>query len=152
MEVGVSRRALYGFDPTRLAEVRRERGLSRSDLGRLSGVPYNALRRWETGEGAPTPDALERVAGALEVDVSELAVVRDDAQTLASRRTRQGLSQSDAAHELGMSKSTYSRLERGERPMTNAEAQKLAAILETTEEQVKSLWTRAHHRPVGPPG
>ncbi|MBM4503435.1 helix-turn-helix domain-containing protein, partial [Rhodococcus hoagii] len=30
-------------------ELRGEKGLSRSDLGRLSGVPYNTIRRWETG-------------------------------------------------------------------------------------------------------
>lgn len=76
------RRALYGFDPTRLTEVRRERGLSRSDLGRLSGVTYNTIRSWETGEGAPSPSALERVASVLDVAVSELAVVPDEVQTL----------------------------------------------------------------------
>ncbi|MBM4607690.1 helix-turn-helix domain-containing protein [Rhodococcus hoagii] len=44
----MSRRALHGFDPARLKELRGEKGLSRSDLGRLSGVPYNTIRRWET--------------------------------------------------------------------------------------------------------
>ncbi len=115
-EVRVPRRALYGFDPTRLTEVRRERGgLSRSDLGRLSSVTYNTVRNWETGESAPSPSTLERVAEVLGVTVHELAVVPEQAQTLASWRTRRGLAQSDIAQELGMSKSTYSRLERGER-------------------------------------
>jgi len=146
----VPRRALYGFDPTRLTEVRRRRGLSRSDLGRLSGVPYTTIWRWETAQSAPAPDALEKVADILGVDVSELAVVQDEARTLAYWRTRKGLAQADIAHELGMSKSTYSRLERGERPMTNTEAQKLAAVLETDEDQVKALWLHAHRRPAGP--
>ncbi|WP_366919388.1 helix-turn-helix domain-containing protein [Rhodococcus ruber] len=66
-EVRVPRRALYGFDPTRLTEVRRERGLSRSDLGRLSSVTYNTVRNWETGESAPSPSTLERVAEVLGV-------------------------------------------------------------------------------------
>jgi len=150
MEVGVPRRALYGFDPTRLTEVRRERGLSRSDLGRLSGVPYSTIWRWETGQSAPAPTALEKVGAILGVDPSELAVVQDDAQNLAHFRTVKGLAQIDAASELGLSKSTYSRLERGERPMTNTEVQKLAALLETDEEHVKKMWLRAHHRPTGP--
>lgn len=149
-EVSVPRRALYGFDPTRLTEVRRERGLSRSDLGRLSGVTYNTIRSWETGEGAPSPSALERVASVLDVAVSELAVVPDEVQTLASWRTRQGMAQADIAHELGLSKSTYSRLERGERPLTDAECLKLARIFDTTEEQVRALWMRAHRRSGGP--
>lgn len=144
------RRALYGFDPTRLTEVRRERGLSRSDLGRLSGVTYNTIRSWETGEGAPSPSALDRVASVLEIAVSELAVVPEDAQTLASWRTRKGLAQSDVAHELGLSKSTYSRLERGERSLADVESGKLARIFDTTEDHVKSLWLRAHRRSSGP--
>ncbi|MBM4509755.1 helix-turn-helix domain-containing protein [Rhodococcus hoagii] len=32
-----------------------KKGLSRSDLGRLSGVSYNTIRRWETGNSAPAP-------------------------------------------------------------------------------------------------
>lgn len=148
-EVRVPRRALYGFDPTRLTEVRRERGLSRSDLGRLSSVTYNTVRNWETGESAPSPSTLERVAEVLGVTVHELAVVPEQAQTLASWRTRRGLAQSDIAQELGMSKSTYSRLERGERSPTSDERRKLATILDTSEEQVTSLWMRAHRRPGG---
>ncbi|MBD8057071.1 helix-turn-helix transcriptional regulator [Rhodococcus ruber] len=144
------RRALHGFDPARLIEVRHERGLSRSDLGRLAGVSYNTIRGWETGRAAPSPAALEQVAQVLQVDASELVAVRSDARTLAFCRTQKGLAQEDVARELGMSKSTYSRLERGERPMTNAEAQKLAAVLGIDEEQVKSLWLHAHRRPAGP--
>ncbi|WP_366919389.1 helix-turn-helix domain-containing protein [Rhodococcus ruber] len=53
------------------------------------------------------------------------------------------------AQELGMSKSTYSRLERGERSPTSDERRKLATILDTSEEQVTSLWMRAHRRPGG---
>ena len=114
----MARRALYGFDPTRLIEVRRERGLSRSDLGRIADVPYNTLRRWETANAAPAPELLKQVADALGVELSELAVIPTAAATLASRRNEKGLTQLEVATALGMSKSTYSRLERGERKAT----------------------------------
>lgn len=143
----MARRALYGFDPTRLIEVRRERGLSRSDLGRIADVPYNTLRRWETANAAPAPELLKRVADALGVELSELAVIPTAAATLASRRNEKGLTQLEVAAALGMSKSTYSRLERGERKATKDDIRRLAEALEESDAAVRELWTRANQRP-----
>lgn len=149
MEVRVSRRALHGFDPARLKELRGEKGLSRSDLGRLSGVPYNTIRRWETGNSAPAPDLLARVAEVLGVDVDALAVIQEAAVSLASWRTKKGFTQEEVAAALDMSPSTYSRLERGERPVTNGDTATLASLFGIEPEQVRSSWMRAHQRPGG---
>ena len=141
------RRALHGFDPTRLVELRSDQGLSRSDLGRLAGVSYNSLLRWETGAAVPSPDLLARIATTLGVDVAALAAVREENRTLASWRTQSNLTQGDVATALGISCSTYSRLERGERPPTAADTNSLARLFDITTEQVRTSWERAHKRP-----
>ena len=143
----MARRALYGFDPARLVEVRQERGMSRSDLGRIADVPYNTLRRWETGNAAPAPDSLNRVADVLGVGLSELSAIPAAARTLATARNSKGLTQVDVAVALGMSKSTYSRLERGEREATKTDVQRLSAVLGETEATIRDLWMRAKRRP-----
>ncbi|NKU87659.1 helix-turn-helix domain-containing protein [Rhodococcus hoagii] len=146
----MSRRALHGFDPARLKELRGEKGLSRSDLGRLSGVPYNTIRRWENRKLGPGSDLLARVAEVLGVDVDALAVIQDAAVSLASwRAPRRAFTQEEVAAALDMSPSTYSRLERGERPVTNGDTATLASLFGIEPEQVRSSWMRAHQRPGG---
>ncbi|NKZ71515.1 helix-turn-helix domain-containing protein [Rhodococcus hoagii] len=85
-----------------LKELRGEKGLSRSDLGRLSGF-RTTIRRWETGNSAPAPDLLARVAEVLGVDVDALAVIQDAAVSLASWRTKKGFTQEEVAAALDMS-------------------------------------------------
>ena len=51
----------------RLAEVRRARGLSQSDLGELLGVTGAWVQSREAGRKAPTTTDLERIAAALNV-------------------------------------------------------------------------------------
>ncbi|MBM4516037.1 helix-turn-helix domain-containing protein [Rhodococcus hoagii] len=112
-------------------------------------VPYNTIRRWETGNSAPAPDLLARVAEVLGVDVDALAVIQDAAVSLASWRTKKGFTQEEVAAALDMSPSTYSRLERGERPVTNGDTATLASLFGIEPEQVRSSWMRAHQRPGG---
>ncbi|MBM4496621.1 helix-turn-helix domain-containing protein [Rhodococcus hoagii] len=66
-------------------------------------VPYNTIRRWETGNSAPAPDLLARVAEVLGVDVDALAVIQDAAVSLASWRTKKGFTQEEVAAALDMS-------------------------------------------------
>ncbi|MBM4591795.1 helix-turn-helix domain-containing protein [Rhodococcus hoagii] len=48
-------------------------------------------------------------------------MIQDAAVSLASWRTKKGFTQEEVAAALDMSPSTYSRLERGERPVTNGD-------------------------------
>ncbi|NLA00221.1 helix-turn-helix domain-containing protein [Rhodococcus hoagii] len=127
---------------------RRKRALSLRSRTSF-GVPYNTIRRWETGNSAPAPDLLARVAEVLGVDVDALAVIQDAAVSLASWRTKKGFTQEEVAAALDMSPSTYSRLERGERPVTNGDTATLASLFGIEPEQVRSSWMRAHQRPGG---
>lgn len=140
-------RTLRGFDPKRLIETRHASGLQRSDLARLAGVPYNSVRRWEVGEADPTLDSLERIAATLEVDVSTIAVVSNRSRMLQNWRALRGLSQRDVADAVDVSTSTYSRIERGESPMSADIRKRLGEVLGIDSETVARAWQQAHNRP-----
>jgi transcriptional regulator with XRE-family HTH domain len=67
------------------------------------------------------------LAAALEVDVLEL-LSADAAVTLAALRARHGLTQGAVAAQLGISRSLYAAVEQGRRPVSDAEATKLATV------------------------
>ncbi|MBM4601344.1 helix-turn-helix domain-containing protein [Rhodococcus hoagii] len=146
----MTRRALHGFDPARLKELRGEKGLSRSDLGRLSGVPYNTIRRWETGNSAPAPDLLARVAEVLGVDVDALAVIQDAAVSLASWRTKKGSQTGGSGpHALDMSPSTYSRTRTGRTPVhqRDGDTATLASLFGSSRSKSDPRGCARTHRP-----
>ena len=49
-------------------------GLDLKEIGRRCGLAETSLRNWERGVAAPTPDALERWAGALGFRIALLPV------------------------------------------------------------------------------
>ena len=55
-----------------LTIARTQKGLTIADLSKRSGVPSFAITRLEHGEGNPTLDVLERLAEALEVNLTVL--------------------------------------------------------------------------------
>jgi Zn-dependent peptidase ImmA (M78 family)/DNA-binding XRE family transcriptional regulator len=58
------------FNPSRLAQARRRRGLSQRAVAQLVGVTDRTARRWENGEKAPDPAHLALLAQKLDFDVS----------------------------------------------------------------------------------
>jgi transcriptional regulator with XRE-family HTH domain len=57
----------------RLKRLRREAGLSQSQLARAAGVPIGTLRNWEQNRRVPLLDTAARVARAIGVSLDELA-------------------------------------------------------------------------------
>lgn len=53
------------FNPSRLAQARRRRGLSQSALARLLGVADRTVRRWESGEMVPDASYVDLLSRAL---------------------------------------------------------------------------------------
>lgn len=53
-------------------ELRTEKGLSQSELGKILGVSNKAVSKWETGEAKPRADKLTLLAKTLGVTVEEL--------------------------------------------------------------------------------
>lgn len=56
----------------RVRELRKERGMSQSELAKKAGVALMTISRLERGEHAPNTKTLGQVAEALEVPVWEL--------------------------------------------------------------------------------
>ena len=61
----------YGFGNF-LYELRTEKGLSQSELGRLVGVSNKAVSKWEMGAAKPRPEKLARLAEIFGVTIEEL--------------------------------------------------------------------------------
>ncbi|MCL5780438.1 MAG: helix-turn-helix domain-containing protein [Firmicutes bacterium] len=56
----------------RVQAVREEKGLSKSELARRSGVALSFINYIETGQKSPTLRTLEKLAKAMDVPVTEL--------------------------------------------------------------------------------
>lgn len=68
------------FDPARLIQARRVRGISKTELHRLIGVSAAAVGQYERGEKRPRPDTLSALATALEVPAGYFAHGRPKAK------------------------------------------------------------------------
>lgn len=55
-----------------IAQVRREKGLTQSELAERIGVTNKAISRWETGRGYPDIELLSTLSEALDVSIQEL--------------------------------------------------------------------------------
>lgn len=60
-------------DIARLAEVRREKGMTQEQLAAASGVHRVTIARFETGKVSPKLKTLKRLADALRVPIDALA-------------------------------------------------------------------------------
>lgn len=58
--------------PARLRTLRETRGLSLEDVAQRVKVSRQTVWYWETGRSAPSPQNLQRLAGALDVAIDEL--------------------------------------------------------------------------------
>lgn len=73
--------------PNRLLELREEKGLSRLELGRLSGTSHTFVRDTETGATVPTIANVEALAKALNVSPCWLAYGVGERALPARRRS-----------------------------------------------------------------
>ena len=55
-----------------IAEMRKKRGLTQSQLGEALGLSGKAISKWERGLNAPDISLLNDLADALDVNVSEI--------------------------------------------------------------------------------
>lgn len=60
------------FLPDRVRQLRREKGLSRTELAHRAGACLDALAKWESGRTTPKPEKLAALAAALGVEPSDL--------------------------------------------------------------------------------
>ena len=127
------------------------KGISNHDLGRLSGIGENTLRRWQNGEVLPTIDKLNAALAVLGIPVSHVVVIPPEKRTLGDLRILAGFTQPQLAKAAGMSTTALSMLERGGTPLTPQRAEALAPLLGVSEDELHAAWQRAKDRPPGAP-
>ena len=74
--------------PARLLQCRQEQGLSRRELGRMSGTSDNFIQMTETGTTVPNIAKVEQLAKALQVSVCWLAFGAGSPELPVSSRRR----------------------------------------------------------------
>ncbi|WP_337192477.1 helix-turn-helix transcriptional regulator [Streptomyces sp. YIM 132580] len=96
----------------RLRCLRRERGMTQSQLADDLGCSRAAVSTWETTGRLPRPDRLQLLANILGVPLPDL-VEDGESFSLVSLRLTAGMLAKDVARILKVSKSTYCHVERG---------------------------------------
>ena len=61
----------------RLRSLRKQRGLSQTELGELSEIHFSHISRYERGAAQPTADTLKRLSEALKISVAHLVEESD---------------------------------------------------------------------------
>lgn len=80
---------IRGILSKNLLELRKERGLSQSELAEKAGFQHNSYNRWENGKSWPEPETIEALAKAL--GVSESRLFQEKASLVTPREAIQSL-------------------------------------------------------------
>lgn len=57
--------------PTRITKLREEKGISKNNLAKISGVAQSFISAIEAGQKQPTVDTLDRITKALDISLAE---------------------------------------------------------------------------------
>lgn len=147
----MSRRVLRGFDPDAFAAVRHDRGFSVSDLARLSGTSLSTIHHWESGRRTPQIDILAAVMGVLEAPIEAVVCIEAGQRYPGDWRVMKGLTQPQLAARAQLPTATVQRIERGEHPLSDVNAETLSDLLGISPQTYRDAYHRARQRPPGTP-
>lgn len=120
------------FEPLALRQARLAAGLTQHQLAHLLGVAGGErVSRWELGLSTPRAETLAKAAELLNVDVGTFLGEEAQFPDLRSLRRARGLTISELAVKVHVSKSTVARWESGQtsRPLPPATVGLLAHVL-----------------------
>lgn len=147
----VSRRVLRGFDPQAFATLRRHAGISVSDLARLSETSLSTIHHWEAGRRTPQVDVLAAVMKVLNAPIEAVVRIDVDDRYPGDWRVMKGLTQPQLAARAQIPTATVQRIERGEYPLSDQNAEALASLLDISPQVYRDAYQRARQRPPGAP-
>ncbi|QEN17594.1 transcriptional regulator (plasmid) [Mycobacterium sp. ELW1] len=147
----MTRRVLRGFDAHAFAAVRRRAGISVSDLSRLSGASLSTLHHWEAGRRTPQVDILATVMKVLQAPIDAVVLIAPEQRYPGDWRVMSGLTQPQAAARAQLSTAILQRIERGEYPLSDKNAEALAGVLGISATEYHAAYQRARQRPAGAP-
>ena len=147
----MTRRVLRGFDPGAFSALRHRAGISVSDLSRLSGVSLSTIHHWEAGRRTPQIDILAAVMAVLKAPIDTVVLIAPDQRYPGDWRVMSGLTQPQLAANAHIATAILQRIERGEYPLSDRNAEALARVLGITTDAYKAAYQRARQRPAGAP-
>jgi len=98
---------------------------------------------WETGRSRPSPRTLKAVAEALEVQIADLAPVKEDDLRVADLRFQAGLNQEDLADAAGLPAGVLGAIELGHREPNDAQLRSIADALDVDVDLLAGAWNRS---------
>lgn len=147
----MTRRVLRGFDPQAFTAVRRQKGISVSDLSRLADVAQATVFNWEAGKSTPQVDLLARVMRILDAPIEQVVNIPAGERYPGDWRVVNGLTQPELAAAVKMPTTTLRGIERADAALTDGNAEKLSTFLGISVEEYRAAYQRARERPAGTP-
>lgn len=138
----VPRSGVRGFRADRLRELRMKSGLTPDDLAALVGGSRQSVFHWETGRSTPTPPVLKRLAAELDVAITVLVPLPENKLLLGDLRVRAGLTQAQAAEQLGISPTLLAEIEKGAKKVHDERVAALASLYGVDRATVVEVWER----------
>lgn len=145
----MTRRVLRGFDAQAFAAARRRKDISVSDLSRLADVSQAAIFNWEAGKSTPLVDLLARVMRILDAPIEQVITIPAGDRYPGDWRVIKGLTQPELAAAAKIATTTLRGIERADIGLSDANAEKLAALLGIDVGKYHAAYQRARQRPAG---
>lgn len=145
----MTRRVLRGFNAQAFADARRRRDISVADLSRMSDVGQSTIHAWEKGTFTPQVDLLARVMGILKTPIEQVVDIAADERYPGDWRVVRGMMQPELAAAAGIATTTLRGIERADVSLTDANAEKLAGLLDITVDEYRAAYQRCRQRPPG---
>lgn len=147
----MTRRVLRGFDPGAFAALRHGAGISVSDLARLSGASLSTIHHWEAGRRTPQVDILAAVMEVLNAPIESVVLIAPQERYPGDWRVMSGLTQPQLAAAAHIATAILQRIERGEYPLSDSNAEALSGVLGIEVGTYRAAYQRARDRPAGAP-
>jgi len=133
---------LRGFQPTNMARLREQIGMTVDELAQVVEVSAASIRSWEAGRFVPPAPAAKRLADALRVGVNHLTNISPREATLDDLRQWRGWTREGAADAVGISKGQLTYIERHLAEPEGELLEALSKAYEVPPEEVTAAWER----------
>lgn len=138
------------FDPARMIELARSRGLTQQDLAALIGANKGTISRWVKRQSEPSPRLLVRLAEALLVNPADLYRVDPERRDLAYYRVLAGYSVNALSTSLKVSNALVHRIEGGGAAVPGPMLTRLQELLDIDAQTMRAALARRTPRPPRP--
>lgn len=127
-----------------IKRIRKEKGLTQSELGRKLGISQTMIVQYESGRRNPKIETVQKIANALQVPISEIyernSLSKDNLSDIGKRiafyRKQCGYSQRELAEKLEIATGTLQQYELSKRNPKRTMIQRIAKILNIKESEL----------------